>query len=61
MTRDELLELLLVERFGPTPPRKARNTTTRKSNVEELADPLPEIARRRRALRDTTRREERTA
>ncbi len=24
MTRDELLELLLVERFGPTPPRPTR-------------------------------------
>ncbi len=52
MTRDELLELLLVERFGPTQARKPATTRSRTSTVRAAADPLPVVVERRRALDD---------
>lgn len=54
MTREELLEALLVERFTPTVP----------SDRHEVAPNLHELAERRRALieaSETITREKRTA
>ena len=49
MTREQLLQALLVERFTPPPPSRTRTPSTPRHDPVP-ADTLPDIARRRREL-----------
>lgn len=49
MTREQLLQALLVERFAPPPPTRTRTPPAPRCDPVP-ADSLPDIARRRREL-----------